>query len=241
MADSSPDGTDEGSSSRRQRMVLVVAALAAVVVLVLLAVWIFGGGDDDAPADGPSGGTTVGVPTSAASDGASAATESSADESDDSVGPSAEPTSDAAAGPASDAPVAQELDPVEPTDTATGEDGVTAALTKVEAVDGEAVAPGEISGPAVRLTVEVTNGSDEDLDLSGAVVNAYVGPDRAPAGTLTKPGGVPFEGVVAPGESGSAVVLFDIPEEQRGDVTVTVDYRTGTPTVAFRGDLSISG
>ena len=37
---------------------------------------------------------------------------------------------------------------------------------------------GEVSGPAVRLTVRLTNGTDQPLDLSYVAVNAYVGPDR---------------------------------------------------------------
>ncbi len=101
-------------------------------------------------------------------------------------------------------PVAPELEPAAPDQTVQAPDGVTVRLAQVEHVEGEAVAAGETSGPAVRLTVEVTNGTDAPLDLSYAVVNAYTGEDRAPAGRLVQPGGQPFEGELARARAGRA-------------------------------------
>ena len=58
--------------------------------------------------------------------------------------------------------------------------GVTAKVAKIEKVTGESVLPGEVAGPGLRLTVVVHNGTDEALDLRGAVLNLYLGKDRTP-------------------------------------------------------------
>jgi hypothetical protein len=114
---------------------------------------------------------------------------------------------------------------------------VKVSIAKVESVKGVAVAPGEIAGDAVRLTVRVVNGSAAPLDLGLAVVNAYVGPQRTPAGSLMNPGGKPFGGTLAPGGQADGVYLFVVPPAQRDDVTVTVYHAPDQPTTAFRGPL----
>ena len=75
------------------------------------------------------------------------------------------------------------------------------------------------------------------MDLGLVAVNAYVGKDRVPAGTVTKPGGMPLAGELAEGRSADGVYLFVVPITQRGDVTVAVDYRADTPTAVFRGPM----
>ena len=137
----------------------------------------------------------------------------------------------------SDSPIAPELAPVDPTSPAVGADGVVVSLPLVEAVQGEGVAPGETSGPAIRVTVRIENASDEPLDTAFIAVNAYSGPDRVPAPALTKPGGAPFEGTITPGESAEGVFLYTVAADARSDVTIGVDYRAGEPTVVFAGAL----
>lgn len=116
-------------------------------------------------------------------------------------------------------------------------DRVAVSLSRIEAVQGVAFAPGEIAGPALRVTVRLSNDASTLLDLGLVTVNAYIGKDRVPAGTVTKPGGRPFEGELAAGRSADGVYLFVVPVAQRGDVTVTVDYRAGVPTAVFRGAM----
>lgn len=137
----------------------------------------------------------------------------------------------------SDSPIAPELAPVEPTRPAVGSDGVVVSLPLVEAIEGEGVAPGETSGPAIRVTVRIENATDEPLDTAFVAVNAYSGTDRAPAPPLTKPGGAPLEGSIAAGESAEGVYLFTLPADARSEVTIGVDYRAGEPTVVFEGAL----
>jgi len=226
-----------------QRRAVVVAAVVLAVVLAAVVLALLVGRDGEEPsaaASSPAAGASPsptggddGTPTPSPSGSAD-----SADSADSTAKASdGDPTSKDSAKPQADGTTytENELPPVAPDETAEGTDGVTAQLRKIEYVTGKAVAAGEISGPAVRLTVRLTNDTDEPLDLSYVAVNAYVGPDRAPASTFVRPGAKPFGGVLEPGESGAGVVLFAISEEQSDDVTVTVDYGADVPALAFQG------
>ncbi|MRG60095.1 hypothetical protein GE115_09460 [Agromyces sp. CFH 90414] len=211
--------SDEEDTTRpRPRTWPIVAAVAGVVVLLVAGgiIWaaIAGGGGEAA---GPSASATVAIPSPSPGTAGGAT-----------PGATEEP-------PPADVPVPEELDPIPPDEEAVGEDGVRVKLERIESVEGEAVSAGELSGPAIRVTIAVTNGSDQPLDLGFTVANAYAGPDRIPAGTVTLPGSVPFEGVLQPGETGTGVRIFTIPIDERGDVTITVDYGASVPTVVFSG------
>jgi hypothetical protein len=131
--------------------------------------------------------------------------------------------------------VLPELPPVAPDTPVTTDDGLVVSVVKAEAVEGEAVAPGDIAGPAVRYTIEIVNKTDKPFDLAYTVVNGYIGEDRKPAGNLIKPGGSPFEGTIAPGKTARGVYIFSVPVADRSMVTVTVDYGAGIPAVVFQG------
>lgn len=135
-----------------------------------------------------------------------------------------------------DAPFA-ELTPVAPDQTIVTDEGIEISLSSLQAVQGEATLAGETSGPAIRATVRIVNTGSDALDLEYVVVNAFTGEDRAPAGTLTQPGGAPFEGTLEPGASAEGTYLFSVPDADRADVTLTVDYLFGAKVAVFRGDL----
>lgn len=118
---------------------------------------------------------------------------------------------------------------------ATFASGVVAELTKVESVDGEAQGPGEVAGPAVRVTVRLTNGTEAAVPLAGAVVNVYAGQDLAPGEPLSGPGGKPFTGTVQPGATATGVYVFNVPADQRDRLQVTVSHDPTVTTVLFEG------
>jgi hypothetical protein len=105
----------------------------------------------------------------------------------------------------------------------------------VEEVTGEANVPGEVGGPALRFTVELTNGTGRTLDLRTVVVNAYYGPDRTPATPLLQPGGEAFEPEVAADGSASGVFVFAVPPELQDAVELEVDPGIGASIVIFTG------
>lgn len=213
------ESTEESTPNRR-RAWITLSVLFAVIALAIAAAFIVPPLLSGTPSGSPSPSSTPTVPPR------------------DILNPDApRPTQTPTPAPVeSDAPFA-ELSPVAPDETIVADGGIEISLSSVQAVQGEATTAGEISGPAIRATVRVVNTGKEPLDLEYIAVNAYSGKDRAPAGILTQPGGAPFEGSIAPGESADGTYLFSIAEADRDDVTLTVDYLFGAKVAVFRGDL----
>lgn len=120
-------------------------------------------------------------------------------------------------------------------------DGVSVVVAGLKAVEGEARGPGEVAGPAVQFTLEVTNTTTRPISLADAIVNVEAGTDRFPAELLSGPGTVPFPGAVPPGKTVSGVVVFQIPPEQRNAVRVLFHYQAVTPVAAFDGSAPLEG
>jgi hypothetical protein len=116
-------------------------------------------------------------------------------------------------------------------------DGVTATVRSIEAIEGSGYGPGNIAGPALRVTVRLDNGTDRALDLGGVAVTLTTGADSTPASPLDDPSQAPFSGTVAAGDSATGVYVFTVPVDRRDLVTVSVGYRPGAPVMAFRGSL----
>ncbi|HSK34456.1 MAG TPA: hypothetical protein VK903_13325 [Propionicimonas sp.] len=113
--------------------------------------------------------------------------------------------------------------------------GVTASVEEIEAVTGEARGPGEIAGPALRVTINLKNGSDEAIRTELGLINVYYGKDRTPAGTLSGPGVTPFPAEIPAGGSGTGTSVFNVPTGQRDQVEVEFSYSTDAPGVIFSG------
>lgn len=117
------------------------------------------------------------------------------------------------------------------------EKGASAVVTKVETVRSRSELPGEVAAPAVRLTVKATAG-DEAIELSKVVVNAYYGPDRTPAISMSEPGGKPFAGTLAAGRSADGVFVFNVPRAERDQVYVEFSWSPKAKPVVLTADLS---
>jgi hypothetical protein len=222
MVDAS-DGTGQGSSRRKWLWVGIAAAIVVVAAIIAFAV-TSGSGDDAKPSPSPTSSTS-----SSATPSATPSEEPG--EADPSADPGAQPTPD----PSATSETMPELPPVAPDEPADNRAGLVAEISAMKAVDGEAVQAGEIGGPAVQFTLTLTNDTDAPVDLGLIAVNAYIGEERTPAGGLVKPGAAPFEGTLDVGDSTEGVYVYTIPEDQRDDVTLTVDYRAGEPAFVFRG------
>jgi hypothetical protein len=225
------------ASPRISRRRLLVALGALVLVAVVAAAVV---------ALRPDGEPVAGATPSASSTASSGAVGGAGGV--DEGGPGAEPTdggspegegSDAEPGPGSDqgaAPEAREtLDPAPFGAVATPGPGVTVTVRSVEDVTGEANVPGEVGGPALRFTVELTNGTGEVLDLRTVVVNAYYGPDRTPATQLLEPGGRAFESEVGADDAARGVFVFSVPPGSQDRVELEIDPGVGAAIVIFAG------
>lgn len=137
------------------------------------------------------------------------------------------PTADATALPTGQAPVALDA-PAQVGD-------VTVSLGGIEAIQGTGNGPGEIAGPALRVTVHLDNGSSDPIDLLGVSVTMAHGSDATPASPLGDPSVVRFTGTLQPGASAEGVYVFRVPVEARNAVTVSVGYQPGAPYAVFTG------
>lgn len=116
------------------------------------------------------------------------------------------------------------------------ETGLTVQLASIDSVQADAKAPGEISGPGLRVTVAASNEKGSPVSLDGVVVFLSYGDDQAPA-SLFGTSSEPLRGELAGGESRTGTYVFAVPPDQRGDVRVEISYTGSAPTVAFTGSV----
>jgi hypothetical protein len=219
----------------------VVAAVGVAVVAIALVAALTGGDDDTAVDIDPA-----------------TATITSTDETDETVAPTnstttsdhndvatTTPTAPASSGvddtaaPATLMTVPVDtvvvLDPIPLDETSDFGTGLNVRLVEIEAITGEARTQGEISGPALRVTVEVTNTTNQPFSLERTQVEVTYGEDRAPGIVLSGSGTMPFAVSVAPGGSSTGTVVFVVPKDQRNLVQVAVTQTTDTPIILFEG------
>jgi cytoskeletal protein RodZ len=119
---------------------------------------------------------------------------------------------------------------------ATAADDIVVEVTSVEAVTAGRDVPGEQSGPAIAVSVRITNDGEQPVDTSGSNVNLEYGGDaRIPAVALTGGDGTVWPASIAPGDSATAVFLFSKPAVPSGDIRVIVDLLATEPVVVFVG------
>lgn len=112
--------------------------------------------------------------------------------------------------------------------------GVAVTMTKVAAFTAKAKGPGEVSGPALALTVAVANGTSRPVDLGSAVVNVTAS-DGTPAAQLTGKPARPLRGSVESNAKATGVYVFTLDKTVRNPVTVEVAVSPSDPIVVFRG------
>lgn len=212
-----------------RRRVWLGAAVAVVVVVLTVVSLLLSGGDDDRTPSAAAGETTASTTT--APPVVAAPTAPAPAPTPDTTPEPTEPTRDVDDPPPSRPAVALDA-------AAEVGDGISASLVSLDAIEGTATGPGNIAGPALRITVRIENGTDEPVSLGGVAVDLASGRDLEPASPLNDPSAAPFAGTVAPGEHADGVYVFTIPEEDRGSVTVSVGYRAGAPLLVFTGSAS---
>jgi hypothetical protein len=219
-------------SGVRRRVVLIGAAAVVVVVAVVAAlVLALRSGSGDGAADGAARSAEPAAPTTTAGSSATAS------------GPVATSSPDPAGTPAeTGAPVDPDaspptLQPVALDAEAQAGTGVTASVTSIESFTSEASGPGNLAGPALRVTVRLTNGTAADLGLDPVSVNLVYGTGNEPAAPLDDSTQRRFAGSLAPAGSASGVYVFSVPAGGQDPVTVQVGYAAGAPVMVFRGSV----
>ena len=112
--------------------------------------------------------------------------------------------------------------------------GLTAKLISVKATTAKAQLPGEVAGPALVVTVDVTNSSSKPVDLS-AVVVTLLDADEAPGSEMTTKPADPLSGTVDAGSTARGVYVYTVPKNKRSPITVTVSI-SDAPVLVFTGN-----
>jgi hypothetical protein len=121
--------------------------------------------------------------------------------------------------------------------TAAAGTGVTARLTAIDSVQSKAGAPGQVAGPALRVTVRIKNGTNADFSLDGVAVNLSYGKDNTPGSPAEDSSSSPFTGTLPAGDEAEGVYVFSVPKDSRDVVTVEVGYQPGAPLMIFSGPV----
>jgi hypothetical protein len=112
--------------------------------------------------------------------------------------------------------------------------GLTAKVVSIKAATAKAQLPGEVAGPALVVTVDLTNTGSKSADLS-AVVVTLLDSDEAPGSEMTTKPADPLTGKVGAGKTARGVYVFTVPKNKRSPITVTVSI-SDAPVLVFTGD-----
>ncbi|SHN70786.1 hypothetical protein SAMN05660350_01783 [Geodermatophilus obscurus] len=212
----------------RHRRLLAAGAVTLGAAALLAVALVAGRGGTEPAGSGPPAAIASPEATGTAEPTATAGPSAS-------VPPAPAPTGDPAVLTGDPAELPPGLPAVALDGTAAVGDGVTGTVESLEATEGTATGPGNVAGPAVRVTVRLANGTAEPVSFDGAVVTLAHGAEQVPASPLDDPSARPFSGVVDPGDSAVGVYVFTVGQDARGAVTVSVGYRPGAPYLVFTG------
>ncbi|SFC87601.1 hypothetical protein [Klenkia taihuensis] len=218
----------------RRRPVLALAG-AGLLVAVVLALVLTGGDDQPRTDHAASPSATTAAPTSSSAPVQGPALPTTASGTSSAApGTATAPTTAAAPGGGAAEQRPAEL-PAVPLDAGATVPGVVSGrLVVVEAVQATGSGVGNVSGPALRVTVELT-GDGRTLSLDGSYVELLTGPDLTPASPVDDPSTAPLQGQLPPGGTATGVYVFSVDDGARGDVTVRVQPAPGEPFLVFRG------
>jgi len=149
-----------------------------------------------------------------------------------------QPTEFSTPTPGATDPVAKPDEPIEvPLDEASDPiSGAVVEVVELKALTAGRDIPGETKGPAVEVTVRITNDGGAPLSTAGSNVNlTYGGEERLPGIALTGDQVTVWPDSIAPGETADAVFLFGVPLAPEGDIRVIVDLLATEPDVVFVG------
>jgi hypothetical protein len=111
--------------------------------------------------------------------------------------------------------------------------GVSVRIVKHTIINAKAKGPGEISGPAMALTIHFVNASKRSVDLNHVVVN-----DQDAKGTpllSVANSASPVAGSVAAGATKTGVYVFTLPRVRHNPYTISISYSTAAPVVRLVG------
>lgn len=115
--------------------------------------------------------------------------------------------------------------------------GMVVEIVAVDPITVTAETPGEMDGPALRVSVAARNQSGEAQEVDSAVVSLVTADGEVGVGT-TAGSPSPLSGMVEPGATVSGTYVFMLDPASGRDVTVTVNYAAGEPLAVFNGRIA---
>ena len=226
------DRADAAEPGTRRRKIIASTIVVAIVLIGgggALAVTLL---NQQTNAAAPTNTPGAQGPSSTPSGSASPSTAPTEEPTD---GPSGAPTSTPAPAPTVDPdfgqPVADRASSGKP---ASFGDEITATRVSSKQTEATGSGVGEVSGPAVAVTIKVTNRSSKSLNLATVVVNAYYGKKSTPASPVeSAKGQEPFTGILRAGKSATATYVFSVPKGSSDDLLVTLSKGTDASVVVL--------
>jgi hypothetical protein len=223
------EGAGGRRSLRNARLRWLALALGAAVLAALLLVTVTGNDGDSGPSTSTAGPSAGGTP-----DPGATPTE-----------PPSPVTEAAAAAVVVREGVPESARTVEASQAdfagpAEWSDGASIRVVEARQQVSGGEGPGSLAGqPQTVFVLELSNGTDQPLDLNGVVVQAAYGSSRTQAGPLYDQETVDFGGVLEPGSAATAVYSFAVPEEELGDVLLSVDVDGYRFPAVFSGAVPV--
>lgn len=215
----------QGSPNRRNA---IIGGVVLVVVVVLVAVWL-GNRSDSSPASSSPGSSTSPSPSSSTNPGSTLSPSPSSTKGGG-TSTSASPSTNS-----SDAMNPAKPQQVRFPQTAQPAKNVSLSISRVEAITGKGHIPGEISGPALRVSLTATNETARKIAVNTTVANLYYGAGRTPASPLIKSGAKPFPASIKPGQRATGVFVFTVPKNDRAKLQLEVVLGQRFRVVNFTG------
>lgn len=127
--------------------------------------------------------------------------------------------------------------PVGVDDKATFDNEVSVEVTDVKEIEEPKTGmPNEVPGPALAVTIALTNHSSESVPLDAVVVEVLDAKD-APGDRMTGDPYDPLTGSLAAGDSTSGTYVHTVATDRRDPVTIVVTLTAADPVVLFRGPV----
>lgn len=115
--------------------------------------------------------------------------------------------------------------------------GIVVSLSAITTTTIKGETPGEYSGPAVIVEVQLDNDSEEAQDVNSAVVSLVADDGEAGVPTWASPY-EPLQGEVPAGGSAAGTYVFMLDPAPQRAVTVSVNPAAGEPLAVFAGKTS---
>jgi hypothetical protein len=114
---------------------------------------------------------------------------------------------------------------------------LTATIADAARVQAKAHIPGEIAGPALSFTLQLTNRGHRSLDLGTNIAVTAQDADGVPFSALTTSTHL-VGGSLPPGGHASGRYVFHLPDNTKNPVTIEVTYAATAEVARFVGPIS---